>query len=449
MNFPSSLLRAMSATACAALPVAASASGFQLLEQSAAAQGTAFAGTAATAEDASTVFSNPAGIAYLPREKESFAANLSAVQPSAKFANRASVAPLLQTVGNDNGGDAGSLAWLPSLYFTRPIDSRLSLGIALNVPFGLMTQYSAGWAGRFEGVKSDVRTMNLNPSVCYRVSDRAAIGVGVNYQQLDGEFTSAVNYAGAMVAAGFPGLAAAAGEGTGKLTGSNSTWGYNFGILFDLTPDTRLGVSYRSSMKYHLTGTGEFSRTNNVVVNTILGAPTSSARGGAIYSDIELPDTLTLSTLTHLDDHWDLVSDLAWTGWSKIPDLTFRYENNASIVSSTRENWRDTWRVAVGSTYRYNDNWKARVGLAFDQTPVTDTDRTVRLPDNDRTWLSLGGQYRLNRNAAFDLAYSYLMVSDASINNNGGDATTFKYGRLNGTYANNVNILSLQFSIAF
>lgn len=437
----------------AAATSGAFASGFQLLEQGTSGLGTAFAGTAALADDATTVFYNPAGMSLLPQGKKSFAVSLSAIQPSAKFSNDGSTAATLQALGG-NGGDAGDLAFVPSVYVVVPFDSRISFGMGVNAPFGLKTEYEPTWAGRFQGVKSDVKTLNLNPSISFKASDTVSLGFGLNYQRLQGEFTSSVNYAASIYAAtiglGVPtatALAAAAGEGLGKISGSDTAWGYNFGAIFQVSPATRLGLSYRSAIKYHLTGNADFSRTANATVNGALNGATSAVRGGDIYSDIKLPDTLTFSAMTQMGSKWDLVGDLAWTGWAKIPDLTFKYANNSSVVSSTPENWRNTWRVAVGGIHRYNDAWKARVGIAYDQTPVKDDFRTVRLPDSDRTWLAVGGQYRMSKDAAIDFGYTHLFVKKGSISNNAG--STPGYGMLLGSYSNSIDILSVQYSLAF
>jgi long-chain fatty acid transport protein len=426
-----------------------------LLEQNASGLGNAYAGSAAAAEDASTVFYNPAGMAFLPPGKKNIVMGVNAINPSVKFSNSGSVAPAFQTLNNDNGGDAGDLAFVPHGYFTMPINDKLSFGLGVGAPFGLKTEYSSGWDGRFQGIKSDVKTVNLNPSLSFKLDDRVALGIGLNYQKLTGEFTSAVNYAGAVFGAtvgtiGVPAaaaLAAAAGEGTAKITGSDYGWGYNLGVMFQVSPATRLGVSYRSSIKYRLTGNADFSRTASAAVNGILASPTSTARGGAIYSDIKLPDTLIISGLHHLNDKWDIMGDLSWTGWSKIQALTFNYADGPAALSSTPENWRNTLRVAIGGSYKYNDQWKSRVGLAYDQTPVPDSTRTPRLPDGDRTWLSLGGQYKPNKDSAVDFGYTHLFIKNVSINNNAGSQAA--YGLLQGSYKGSADILGVQYSMSF
>lgn len=427
----------------------AAASGFQLLEQSASGLGTAFAGTAVLADDASTVFTNPAGMALLPQGKISFAASLSGIKPTAEFSDQGSTAAALQPLGNGNGGDAGSLAALPAVYVAIPINSQISVGVGINGPFGLKTVYDPAWNGRFQGVKSDVKTINVNPSLSFKVNDTVSLGIGANYQRLEGEFTSSANYAASVFqATGNLALAGVAGQGSAQINGSDSAWGYDVGALFQVTPATRLGFSYRSTIKYHVVGTASFSQSASAVVNAILNNAASAARGGAIFADIKLPDTATLSGLTRLNDKWDVVGDVAWTGWAKIPDLTFRYQNNSSVVSSTQENWRNTWRVALGAVHRYNDDWKIRFGVAYDQAPVgDDAHRTVRLPDSNRTWLAFGGQYRLDKDSAIDFGYSHLFIKDGSINQNHG--STNAYGLLLGTYSNSVDILGVQYSKAF
>ena len=463
VRFKKAILAALPAIIGGLYANVAGAAGFQLLEQNASGMGTAYAGSAVVAEDASTVFFNPAGMAYLPKTRN-VAFGVDAINPSAKFSGSGSAAPLLQTLSGNNGGDAGDLAFVPHAYFTMPLSDKATFGIGMGAPYGLKTEYDNGWDGRFQAIKSDVKIININPSFSYKVNDAVALGIGLNLQHLKGEFTSSVNYAGAVfaaafaraVAAGVPPAAAQAaaaaagrpaGEGLGIIKGSDTAWGFNFGVIFEPSPATRLGVSYRSEIDYHLTGNADFSRTGIAAIDGVIGSAASSARGGAIYADIKIPDTLIISGLHHVSDKWDIMGDLSWTGWSKIPALTFNYVNGPAALSTTQENWRDTWRAAVGASYKYNEQWKARAGLAYDQTPVPDSTRTPRLPDSDRTWLSLGGQYKLSKDSAIDFGYTHIFVKDGSINNNAGSQNSA--GLLVGSYDNSVDILGLQYSLSF
>ena len=162
---------------------------------------------------------------------------------------------------------------------------------------------------------------------------------------------------------------------------------------------------------------------------------------GDVTLDVKMPETANVSIFHQFDNKWDLMADLQYTGWSSIQQLQV-VRSTGVVLSTTPENFRNTWRVSAGANYRYSDNWTLRGGVAFDQSPVNDTDRTPRLPDNDRTWLAIGAQYKISPAWAVDLAYAYIWVKNSSINQNQGN--TDAYGLINGSYKNNVNIVGLQ-----
>ena len=395
----------------------AHASGFALIEQNASGLGTSFAGAAAAAEDASTIYYNPAGMSLLPGMQVS--AGLDLINLSAKFGDGGSATAGGRPLGN-SGGNAGSLSTVPNAYFAMDVAPDWKAGVGVSAPFGLKTEYDPSWMGRFQAIKSDISTFNLNPSASYKVSDKVSLGFGLNYQTIDAEFTNAVNLGG---------LAEANADIKAK---DNSGWGYNLGAMFQLATDTRLGVSYRSSIKYHLTGTATFS--------------SPAVPSGNVSIDIKMPDSASLALQHRLNPGWTLLADVTRTGWSKIKDLTIVRDTGATL-SSTPENFRNTWRFGVGAVHRYDDAWSIKMGLAYDQTPVNDTDRTARLPDNNRLWLSAGGQYRLSKAGTLDFGYAHLFVKDAPINQNGGNAGA--NGQLVGTYKASVDIFGVQLTHTF
>ncbi len=397
----------------------AHASAFALIEQSASGLGSSFAGAAATAEDASTIFYNPAGMSLLPSGMQ-VSGGLALINLSAKFSDSGSTNAPGRPLGG-NGGDAGGLSAVPNVYFAMDVAPNWKAGVGLSVPFGLKTEYNADWAGRFQAIKSDISTFNLNPSASYKVNDKVSLGFGLNYQTIDAEFTSAVNLGGA---------AEAIADIKAK---DNSGWGYNLGAMFQLAPDTRLGVSYRSSIKFHLTGTVAFSQ---------------ALAGANVSTDIKMPDSASIALQHRLNPGWTLLADVTRTGWSKIKDLTIMNDTAGTTLSSTPENFRNTWRVGVGAVHRYDDAWSIKMGFAYDQTPVNDTDRTARLPDNNRLWLSVGGQYKVSKDGTLDFGYAHLFIKDAPINQNNPPATAGG-GRLVGTYKGSVDILGAQFVYRF
>ena len=414
------------------------ASAFALAEQGASGLGNAFAGAAAVAEDASTVWWNPAGMSRLPAGKYLlFAGHV--IVPSTKFSNRASVPAALQTTGTGNGGDAGDTALVPNAYFAMNLNPAWSFGVGVNVPFGLATEYDNDWIGRFQGITSEVKTLNINPSLSYKFSDRASVGFGISYQRAEIDLVSAVNYS---AAAG--GALGANVEGRNTTAVDGDAWGFNIGTLFDVGPATRVGIHYRSSLDYETEGTTSFSN----VPAALAAAPALS--NGNVKLDIETPASLSFSVAHKMSDRLELLADATWTEWSKIDRLPLvRTSGPASgaTLDTLVFNFDDVWRVSLGANYKWNGPWTLRAGVAFDQSPVPNPEvRSVRLPDNDRYWLSLGASYQASRSGRFDVGYTFIKVKDADINN---DQRAAGRGLVNGTYEGTVNIISLQYQHSF
>jgi long-chain fatty acid transport protein len=426
----------------------AGASGFALIEQNASGIGNAYAGAAAVADDASTIFFNPAGMTRLPGMQ--FVAAAHAIRPSAKFTNAGSTLAPLQTSLGGNGGDAGDWAFVPNAYFSWQISPRWFVGVGLNAPFGLKTEYDPAWVGRFHAIESELKTININPSVAFKVNDALSVGAGVNYQRAEATLSNAVNYSAAAFAVGGAGLLALVGgagvEGVGRMEGDDHGWGYNLGALFNVGEHTRLGLAYRSPVNYKVEGSVAFGNR-----------PAALAAGlsnGPVSADLKVPGSASWSIFHRLNPRWDVMADVSWTGWSTITSLTI-VRSGGALLSSVPLEWRDTWRVSAGGNYRHSNAWTLRFGLAYDQSPVPDAHRTPRIPDQDRTWLALGLQYRPSKQVAIDVGYAYLFVRNATsrlCDAAGAAANALACAGRNalmGSYDNDVNILSAQFRYAF
>jgi long-chain fatty acid transport protein len=384
-------LAAAIAVALAGAPGLAGAAGFALLEQNASGLGNAYAGSAAVVEDASTIFFNPAGMTLLPGAQVVLAG--AGIDLSAKFSGTATnnfPIPL----GSGQGGDAGSWSVVPSFYLAAPIGEKLALGVGVSVPFGLKTEYDDNWVGRYQGIKSDVKTINVNPSIAYRITPTISLGAGVNWQRVDAELTNAA----------FLGLA---GEGRSKLKADDDAWGWNVGALFELAPDMRVGISYRSAIKYSLSG--------DVTTTTAAGATVPAGTFPA-QADVKLPDNVLLSVTQIYGNKWQLLGDVQFTHWSTLDTINVVSTTNGVVRDRLDFNFENSWRIALGLNYFLDEKWTLKGGLAWDQSPVRDDTRTVRLPDNDRYWLSLGVKYKFLPRAALDIGYSHLFVKDADIN---------------------------------
>ncbi|MEW6589401.1 MAG: outer membrane protein transport protein [Pseudomonadota bacterium] len=383
------------------------AAGFALIEQNASGIGNAYAGQAAAATDASTIFFNPAGMTYLPDRQVVMAGHL--ILPHAEFAG--TVAP---AIGGGNGGDAGGLAFVPNAYFAFRLTPDVHLGVGMNAPFGLATEYDATWKGRTQAIKSELKTINLNPSIAWRASDTLSFGAGLSIQYAEATLTSATNLA-------IP-------PSVGVVKGDDYGWGFNLGALWQPSETTRIGIAYRSEVDYTLEG----------------GFKVDGATFyDPVFADATLPDSASLSIFHRLSEKWDVLADVSWTGWSDFYELRIVRANGA-VVSLTEERWDDTFRFSVGANYRWSERLTLRGGVAFDETPVSDTYRTARIPDEDRTWIALGVQYRLSTKSVLDVGYAHLFVKDARIRKTETGPVT-----LTGSYDASVDILSAQMTLNF
>jgi long-chain fatty acid transport protein len=474
-------VRTRIATAVAGLALAlgagyAQGAGFILQENSGSGLGNAYAGGAAASEDADTVWTNPAGMSRLKTNQ--IAAAVNGIFPSMKFSNDGGSknASPLQPLGGD-GGNAGVSAAVPNLYLVVPIDPQWAFGVGVNAPFGLTTEYDNNWIGRYQAIKSKIETINVNPAISYKFGNWA-VGAGANYQRIKADFTQATNYSGqlaaaakGMVAAGampasqlLPFVGATAGlDGLGDVSGDDDSWGWNVGGewgVSDPTFRTRIGLSYRSAIKYHIAGNVNFSTPSAPTLPPSLAPYYAVAAGlvaadprvqnGGITSDIKLPDFANLSFFhTMLNDKWDFMADVQWTNWSTIQDLTF-VRTNGTVLSSTPEHWKDAWRISGGVNYRYTDKWTFRGGVAWDQSPVPDQYRTARLPDNDRWWLATGVQYKWDQALKFDVGAAYLIIRDSSIAQiSPAQAVVDQVGYLSGNYNNYTWVVSGQVTWSF
>lgn len=446
--------------------VQAYGSGFAIQEQSGSGLGNAFAGGAAIAQDASTIFTNPAGMTLLEGTQTSIAGSM--VCPSAKFRDTGSQAAALQTLGN-SGGDAGSCALVPSIYFSTPVSKKWWAGVGVNAPFGLTTQYDSGWLGRFQAVKSEIKTYNINPAFAFKVNERLSLGAGVSWQRIDATLTSQANWAGGYalgVEEGVTGgmiplqavptlLSAALGlESGAMIEGNDNALGWNLGAMFTIDPQTRVGAQYRSAVKYHVNGYVNF---NNPMLRTLpeelepVGAAIAAGvdaqlSDGPVMLDLTLPSSANLSVFHAFDSQWQVMADVQFTNWSSLQDLRI-VRTDDSVLTDTPERFKDTWRFAIGASYDVSNALKIRGGLAYDISPVQYAQRTPRLPDENRRWLALGLRYQFSEHFSLDAAYSYILVSDAKIDQNEG--STAANGLIGGTYRNHVNLAALQLNYNF
>lgn len=426
-------LRLIPALMAVAFSGGASASGFQLTEQNAAGVGTAFAGAAATAGDASTIFYNPAGMTYLG-EGHSLSAAATVLDRRTHFTDEGTTRmPVINPANNlptgayfplgDNGGNGGGTHVIPAFYYSYALTPNWRVGLGVSPTFADETKYGNNFIGRFSGLETTIHVININPSVAYKVNDQLSLGVGIDYAMSEVKFRQNTPYTST--------------ARMGKLEGDDDAWGYNLGLMYQITPATRLGLSYRSKMKFHLEGT---QNVDGLISNR------------AIKANLELPDTASLALQHQINDRWAILADYTWTGWSSLQALSpVITSSGAAALAPLRYNFKDTYRVGVGATYQLNKEWMLRVGTAYDKNPIpNDASRTMTVPDADRYWLAFGARWSISPKTSIDLGYAHIFVKDshtARAVKNTSETLTLQTVR--GKFENAADMISVQANFNF
>lgn len=368
--------------------------GFALNEQNASELGRAMAGRASSADNAATVFGNPAGMARL--ERAELSGGVAYIRATSDIKNARGALP------GTNKGDMVPETFIPFGYYVQPIDERWHVGLGLYSPYGLVTDYESGFQGRALATKSELKMVTVQPTVSYRFSDQWSVGLGVTYNDVRGELSRAI-----------PNPFVPGNEGLARVKGDDDGWGYNVGVLFELSERTRFGLTYHSEVDFTLDG---HTRLSNVPL-----------LGNAKYSaslDLTLPDMIDLSASHDFGNGWTLHGGAVRTGWSSFDRLEIVNRGAPAALTTVveEEQWDDTWSYAIGADYRINPQWLVRAGMALDQSPIPNQHRSVRVPSDDRTIYALGATWTPNRDLSVDFAYAYLREPDASVDQPGYSA---------------------------
>lgn len=401
------------------------ASGFQISETSVSGLGRAFAGNGVAGDSISDMFANPAALSMYSGSRIELGAHI--LDINASFENQGSTTAIagvgaLPSSGIDS--DGGGTSVVPNFFYSQTLSDTLSFGLGVTSPFGLATKYDKNWVGRYAAIKSELITVEVNPAMSYQLSEQLSLGAGISIIQADVELTRAQ-----FLGAGLP-------DGHVRIEGDDTAVGWNLGALYDLG-DTRLGVGYRAAVDVKPEGS--------------LSITPLGINAGA-QSKVTLPETAYLSAAHAVTEKLELLGGIRWTGWSSFEELRIQFDNGLPD-NVTPENWDDTFTYNVGFNYHVSDSLTYRAGLAYDESPVSDEFRTARIPDTDRTWLSLGAGLQSSESLKFDFAYARLFTGSETINESTdlvASAPGAVQQNLRGQYSDSdVNILSASLTYHF
>lgn len=441
-------------------------------ESSPVAIGNYAAGVAAEAADASTGWYNPAGLVLLGQKQVVFGGT--GVFPSSKITGTSTytspISPLLPPVNyvqSFDGLDGASDAFVPMAHAAFPVSDRVAFGLSIVAPFGLATEWATDSPVRYQATFTELITANVAPEMGVRLTDYLALGVGLDVQYARVKFNRML---GAPAVLQFLGASPYQLDSMSYNKGYSWAAGYHVGAMVLWNEDhTRFGVNYQSRMNHQFNGfsrlTGPLAFNGLIVASPASRAAAVAADGvfqfdGLTSNEVDLPDILTLSIYHDVTDRIAVLGSAVYTGWGKFDNIVLNHvaavqtttavigrtpvaiSNEALVQSISPQNYRDTWRFALGLNYSVNDQILVRVGGGYDQTPTNGVDRDVRLADSNRWALSAGAHYQPYQTLGFDIGYTHLFsAGDSAINRTDPIATsTYTVNASNRASANLVGL---------
>lgn len=361
--------------------VPAAAGGFALKEGSTSAQGASFAGATSAATDISYSFWNPAAIGQVANIE--VAGSISYIAPDSDGVVRSSGAQV-------SGAES---AVVPASYAAIRVHDRIVLGVGVGSPFGLATEYDPGELAPLNNPRRTALTLiEISPMIAVNLTPTFTLAGGPTIVTGHLVFESALP--GANI----------------ELDVAGTSYGWQVGAHWTPLPGTQVGAAFQSG--YNLSARG-----GRAEIATAAGVNTfHDARFGA-----DLPPLATFGVTQAITDDFRVMAEAQWQGWSSLDRAQFSSLGLLAVTGSQSGgedfNYDDALLFALGAEADANDWVTLRTGVAWDQTPTVDADRTARIPDADRLWLSVGGSLRVLDNATIDVAYSLLhAIEDVDAN---------------------------------
>jgi long-chain fatty acid transport protein len=405
------LLACSGAAALLGATLDANAGGLEVREQSAYGQGSSYAGVAAGGS-LSSMFYNPATLTQMPGINSE--SSLTGIIPS--------------SVNNPNAGvgtgNVAISALVPSSYYSWQFNQKLWLGLSVNAPYGLAESFPDTWAGRaYAAGGENLKTYNFAPTIAYKLNDWLSFGLGAQIQYASASFTQGIALLGP----------------TNQVGVSGAGYGYGWTAGFTLTPspNTTIGLGYRSAINQKINGT--------MVIPAALNAISTP---GSVNTQVNLPDTVSLGLRQKLTSQWTALGTVEWANWSRIGNSNILQPSGAPATVAFAPvvidfQYKNSWFFSAGAEYQWSPQLALRAGAAYELSPVSDTVRVPAVPDDDRFWLSLGATYKYNAKTSIDFAYSHVFVKSAPITLLDTSNPSFNGTLYSGSVSSQIDIISL------
>ena len=389
----------------------AHAGGLWLYEEATPDMGVGGAGRQAAGFDASTASGNPAAMTRLDRSQ--MEGGFLGLYVDAQFDVENA------TYGNNDGGNAGYFSPAGTLYYVHNVSPDLKLGVGVGSYFGLGVSYSNEWAGKYYVQKASFTTAMVNPTIGYRIAPWLSIGGGVSVVHGKISDRVAVN------------TLAEPGDGRLKYDASDEGYGFNLGTLFELSPQTRVGVTYVSQVNLDFKDELRFKNLEGTVLEGALAA--NGLLNARLKINVNLPAQLAVGAYHAFTDRLALVGTVNWQNWSRFGQPEISVSDSNTVTDDL--GYKDTYHAGLGVYYRVADPWLLMAGFGYDTSPTSSSDeRSPMLPLGGTYRYATGVQYDWNKDCSIGLAYTLIDAGNAKVNQSGG---AFK-GNLEGDYDPNI-----------
>ncbi|WP_045377406.1 outer membrane protein transport protein [Vibrio campbellii] len=407
----------------------ANAAGFQLAEYSATGLGRAYAGEAAMADNASAQWRNPAMLTYLEGTQVSVGAIY--VNPNIDVDGTST---FLNGPNKASSHDFAHDAVIPNFYLSHQYNDKFAIGLAFGTNYGMETDLGKDFAAANFGNEASVTSMEANLNAAYKLNEALSIGGGIRYIIADGSIGAVMPPQMGLVKPTLP------GQTLKYMEGDDTAWGWQVGAAWQINDNNRLGFAYKSAVDLTLEG-----HANGLAFNPM--NPNAKKAGSM---DLTLPATAELASFHQLNDQLAVHASINWTDWSSFKELVADFPDKSDLIKS--ENWEDNYRFAVGTTYKLDQKWTLRSGVAYDMSAVDDKYRTTTIPETDRLWLSVGAGYEWSKNLTLDAGFTYIFAKDAPISEprdaSDNEAAGFG-GAFEGEVTGNVWLIGVQANYTF
>ncbi|MBQ3695756.1 MAG: transporter [Alphaproteobacteria bacterium] len=385
----------------------AQAGSYQLNDYSVTGLGRSYAGQGIVGDDYSAIAFNPAGMMLMER---------SGVQQVFNMINlRADVDGLGANAGKHKKMDF----WqpVPAGFAQYNVNDRFKLGVGIYAPFGLKTQYDSGWYGSDAAILSKLDIVDFNLSAAYKVTDHLSLGVSAILRYIYGRMTQSV-----------PSMLPVPGVGLRPIGGGDINFNVHgwtqtaaFGAMYEVNKNTRFGLSYRLRSAQRAKGHFKVGGNANPALNG----------NYTVRANPDLPESIALSAYHRYKDV-GFSGTARFTHWtSSFPNFTVRSDWPGLAPSGGEEkkyyHYKNSWTLTGGVDYYYCKNLTFRFGGGWDESPAHDASRrTIRIPDNDRWWMSVGASYMKN-NWQIDVGYAHMIAKTARAEGDAAVNVTAKY----------------------